>query len=211
MSAHLFHSTVRPLWEDKRNVAGGAWTFRIPRNNASPFFRALALLAVGEQLQEAVSDDKKVTFRDDICGISFTVRNERMIAISVWNRDAGNEEGKARLLDIILNTVPPQTRPAEGAYYYKKHADHVGFGVGTEKTESGSQKSGAKDLAEAREKSEAVSQSVEDIEREYEKVRKILEEVKLKEKEMVSKLAKEVERAEAEADSGSKDSIKQSD
>jgi hypothetical protein len=55
-SVHLFKRGVKPLWEDPRNVHGGAWTFRVPKETASEFWMHTCLLAIGERLQEAVVD-----------------------------------------------------------------------------------------------------------------------------------------------------------
>lgn len=53
-SVHLFKKGVKPLWEDPRNVHGGAWTFRVPKEQAPEFWMHICLLAIGERLQEAV-------------------------------------------------------------------------------------------------------------------------------------------------------------
>ena len=55
-SVHLFKKGVKPLWEDPRNVHGGAWTFRVPKEQAPEFWMHICLLAIGERLQEAVVD-----------------------------------------------------------------------------------------------------------------------------------------------------------
>lgn len=55
-SVHLFKRGVKPLWEDPRNVHGGAWTFRVPKEQAPEFWMHICLLAIGERLQEAVVD-----------------------------------------------------------------------------------------------------------------------------------------------------------
>ncbi|KAF2809164.1 translation initiation factor eIF4e [Mytilinidion resinicola] len=58
-SIHLFHKGVKPLWEDARNLRGGAWTFKVPKAQGPEFWKELCLLAVGEQLQNAVATDRK--------------------------------------------------------------------------------------------------------------------------------------------------------
>ena len=54
-SIHLFKKGVKPVWEDERNARGGAWTFRAPKEKASEVWKNICLLAVGEQLQDAVA------------------------------------------------------------------------------------------------------------------------------------------------------------
>src|SRR4051812_34387849 len=57
-SVHLFHKGVKPVWEDPRNVRGGAWTFRVPKVKAGAFWKEICLMAIGEQLQEAVKSKR---------------------------------------------------------------------------------------------------------------------------------------------------------
>lgn len=91
------------------------------------------MLAIGEQLQAAVTAEQegKAVFRDDICGISFCVKSggpSGMVAVSIWNRDGGNEVGKMVLLELVRREVPRECCPKEGMFYYKRHEEHVGFG-----------------------------------------------------------------------------------
>jgi hypothetical protein len=53
-SIHLFHLGVKPVWEDPRNVRGGAWYFKISKDIAAQFWHEMCLLAVGDILQGAV-------------------------------------------------------------------------------------------------------------------------------------------------------------
>ena len=126
-SCHLFHTTVKPVWEDQRNERGGAWSFRVPAETAIAFFQDVCLLAIGEQLQEAIKDDTKLTFKDDICGISFSPRNNATSVISIWNRDGANEAGIRKLLEAVLESAEADRKPRDGSYSYKKHADRAGF------------------------------------------------------------------------------------
>jgi hypothetical protein len=60
-SVHLFKKGVKPLWEDPRNVRGGAWTFRVPKDMAPEFWKHLCLAAIGEALQSAVYDETRTS------------------------------------------------------------------------------------------------------------------------------------------------------
>ena len=53
-SVHLFKRTVKPVWEDQRNVRGGSWTFRVNKADAAEFWKCMQLMAIGETLQEVV-------------------------------------------------------------------------------------------------------------------------------------------------------------
>jgi hypothetical protein len=124
-SVHLFHRNVKPLWEDPRNTHGGCWTFRVPKERAPAFWERICLLAVGEKLQAAVESDR-TQFRDDICGVSLSVRFTSVL-VQVWNRDAGHEEGVKRLLDTVFANLEPELMPRDNGYYYKPHYEHAAF------------------------------------------------------------------------------------
>lgn len=175
----------------------------MPRPHGSPFFRVLALLAIGEQLQEAVYDEKKLAFRDDICGISFSARSEKVVTISVWNRDANNQAGKEKLMSTIIANLPGEIKPSEGSYYYKAHDSHAAFGSKAKESTTTSKNGEAgknQELEAARDRSQEVSDAVKDLGKEYEKVRKILEDVKIADAEMGQKLAMEVGREEGQVE-----------
>ncbi|KAF2083989.1 translation initiation factor eIF4e [Saccharata proteae CBS 121410] len=124
---HFFHKGVKPLWEDPRNVKGGAWTFRVPKEKAPLWWQQICLLAIGEVLQGAVDNsNKRMTFIDDICGLSYSVRFTSIL-ITVWNRDAENKEGIERLRDVIFENMGEELHIKEGSYFYKKHSEHAGF------------------------------------------------------------------------------------
>jgi len=58
-SIHLFHLGVKPLWEDPRNARGGAYYFRVSRENAAQFWHEICVLAVGDVLQGAVETKRE--------------------------------------------------------------------------------------------------------------------------------------------------------
>lgn len=126
-SVHLFHLGVKPVWEDPRNIKGGAWTFRVPKEKAAQFWKEVALMAIGGDLQSAVDNsNKRHTFIDDICGISYSVRFNSHL-ISIWNRDAENQEGIDRLKQTVLGGIPEDLALRDNQYYYKRHSEHAGF------------------------------------------------------------------------------------
>jgi hypothetical protein len=124
-SVHLFHKNVKPLWEDPRNLHGGCWTFRVHKDRAPAFWERICLLAVGEKLQAAVESDRQ-QFRDDICGVSLSVRFTSVL-VQVWNRDAGHEEGIKKLLETIFANLEPELMPRDNGFYYKPHYEHAAF------------------------------------------------------------------------------------
>lgn len=125
-SMHLFHKGIKPIWEDPRNARGGSWTFRVPKAQGEEFWKEICMMAIGEQLQQAVDDPNVQTFRDDICGVSLGLRYNNML-VQIWNRDGGHEAGVQAMLAVVLNGLAPELKPREGTYYYKKHSEHAGF------------------------------------------------------------------------------------
>jgi hypothetical protein len=61
-SIHLFHLGVKPVWEDPRNTRGGAWYFKIPKDQAAQFWHEMCLLAVGDGLQGAIETKRTCEF-----------------------------------------------------------------------------------------------------------------------------------------------------
>jgi hypothetical protein len=50
-SIYLFKQGFQPVWEDRRNINGGSWTFRVPKVNGPDFWTRVQLMAIGEKLQ----------------------------------------------------------------------------------------------------------------------------------------------------------------
>ncbi|KAI0167101.1 translation initiation factor eIF4e [Hypoxylon sp. FL1284] len=119
-SIYLFKSGFRPVWEDRRNVLGGSWTFRVPKSAGPDFWTRVQLMAIGEKLQEALDEG------DQVCGVGLSVRFNSHL-VSVWHRDASKQRSVDGLLRAVLDDLPPELAPKPDNYFYKKHADHPGF------------------------------------------------------------------------------------
>ncbi|KAI9837252.1 MAG: hypothetical protein M1819_000326 [Sarea resinae] len=119
-SIHFFKRTVKPVWEDPRNVRGGAWTFRVPKSTGKDFYLQILLMAIGD-------DTFQVEKGDDICGVSLSIRFTSNL-ITVWNRDGSNLSSINGIRDAVLANLPSEHMPKdEKAYYYKRHDEHAGF------------------------------------------------------------------------------------
>lgn len=59
-SIYLFKQGFQPVWEDRRNINGGSWTFRVPKQNGPDFFTRVQLMAIGEKLQGCLESGKRV-------------------------------------------------------------------------------------------------------------------------------------------------------
>ncbi|KAK4153132.1 eukaryotic translation initiation factor 4E type 3 [Chaetomidium leptoderma] len=121
-SIYLFKSGFKPIWEDRRNVLGGSWTFRVPKSIGPDVWTRVQLLAIGEQLQTVLEDG------DQMCGVGLSVRFNSHL-ISIWHRDASCQKSVDAMLQCVLDELPVELRPKPDNYFYKKHSDHAGFKV----------------------------------------------------------------------------------
>lgn len=119
-SIYLFKQGFKPIWEDRRNINGGSWTFRVPKEKGPDFWTRVQLMAVGEKLQ-AVLDTG-----DQLCGVGLSVRFNSHL-ISIWHRDASKQKSIDALLETVLEELPEDMKPKPDNYFYKKHSDHAGF------------------------------------------------------------------------------------
>lgn len=119
-SIYLFKQGFRPVWEDRRNINGGSWTFRVTKVNGPDFWTRVQLLAIGEKLQSVLDDD------DQLCGVGLSVRFNSHL-ITIWHRDSSKKTSIDGLLQCIFNDIPEEMRPKPDTYFYKKHSDHAGF------------------------------------------------------------------------------------
>ncbi|KAI1342248.1 translation initiation factor eIF4e [Xylariaceae sp. FL0016] len=119
-SIYLFKSGFRPVWEDRRNILGGSWTFRVPKSAGPDFWTRVQLMAIGEKLQEALVEG------DQICGVGLSVRFNSHL-VSIWHRDASKQKSIDGMLQTVLDELPLELRPKPDNYFYKKHSDHAGF------------------------------------------------------------------------------------
>ncbi|KAM0475334.1 hypothetical protein ACHAPX_007088 [Trichoderma viride] len=119
-SIYLFKSGFRPIWEDRRNINGGSWTFRVPKAIGPDFWTRIQLLAIGEKLQSVIDE------ADQICGVGLSVRFNSHL-ITVWHRDSSKQNSVDALIACILEDLPAELQPKPDNYFYKKHSDHAGF------------------------------------------------------------------------------------
>ncbi|CAK7566143.1 MAG: hypothetical protein SEPTF4163_004079 [Sporothrix epigloea] len=119
-SIYLFKSGFRPVWEDRRNINGGSWTFRVPKSIGPDVWTRVQLLAVGEQLQSVLDEG------DTICGVGLSIRFNAHL-VSIWHRDSSKQRSIDNLRECVFEALPAELRPALDTCFYKKHSDHAGF------------------------------------------------------------------------------------
>jgi len=117
----LFKQGFQPVWEDRRNINGGSWTFRVPKKDGQEFFTRVQLMAIGEKLQACLDTG------DQLCGVGLSVRFNSHL-ISIWHRDASKQKSIDALLATVVEELPTDLKPkGPDNYFYKKHSDHAGF------------------------------------------------------------------------------------
>ena len=78
---HIFimKNDVVPIWEDKNNINGGCWSFKIVSEQIEKLFELLMTNFVSNNLLKDYSND-------DILGISFCKKKNNFFVIKVWNK-----------------------------------------------------------------------------------------------------------------------------
>ncbi|KAF1332177.1 Eukaryotic initiation factor 4e, partial [Globisporangium splendens] len=107
MDYHLFKTGIKPMWEDGANRRGGKWMVRLRKGIASRYWEDLVLAIVGEQFDVG----------NEICGAVISVRYNEDI-ISLWNRNADNNEALYRIRDTMRKVL---NLPQFIALEYKRH------------------------------------------------------------------------------------------
>jgi len=108
------------MWEDRRSIDGGSWTFRVQKVNGPDFWTRIQIMAIGEKLQSCLNTG------DQLCGVGLSVRFNSHL-ISVWHRDGSNQKSIDALLATVVDELPEELKPKPDNYFYKKHSDHAGF------------------------------------------------------------------------------------
>lgn len=74
----LMRKGIEPLWEDKNNINGGCWSFKITKGQIKKYWTELSIYLLGENL---VSNKIKL-----INGLSISPKKSFCI-IKIWNND----------------------------------------------------------------------------------------------------------------------------
>jgi hypothetical protein len=88
----LMKNDIKPMWEDKRNVDGGCWSFRVTKKDVHRTWQELAMSTLGEFLM------KESKYSKIINGISISPKRSFSI-IKIWNNNVKLNESS------LLNQV----------------------------------------------------------------------------------------------------------
>lgn len=94
----VMKNDITPLWEDKRNKNGGAFSYRITNKFVFETFRDLLYVLVGETVSESLA------FNSNICGITLSPK-KNFCVVKVWmsNKDFQNPN---LITDKVKNLNP---------------------------------------------------------------------------------------------------------
>ena len=85
---YLMREGYPPIWDHEKNIAGGAWTFKVDKRNLNKFWEDLSCYCVGETI---CADS------NDVVGISISPKI-RFATVRVWT---SNTNQKATIFDEI--------------------------------------------------------------------------------------------------------------
>ena len=68
---------ITPIWEDKKNINGGCWSFKVNYHTASELWENLSAYLVTEKISN-----------QEIVGISICLKKNNNIVIKIWNTDS---------------------------------------------------------------------------------------------------------------------------
>lgn len=150
-SIYLFKEGFKPIWEDRRNMHGGSWTFRVSKSIGPEFWNQVQLLAIGEKLEEALDESEipspealttsvdpacvrelsrylilTIITDDQLCGVGFSARFSAHL-ITIWHRESSKQKSIDGILACIKDNLPQDLLPKSENYFYKRHRDHAGF------------------------------------------------------------------------------------
>ena len=93
----LMKENILPLWEDKSNINGGCWSYKVPKKEASQGYLDLLVATISEN----ICPDKP----EIITGASISPKKGFCI-IKVWNKD--NKYNDPQLLSPKVNQIDLQ-------------------------------------------------------------------------------------------------------
>lgn len=85
----LMRKGIFPIWEDKHNIHGGCWSYKIPKKNSHDAWIDLSVRLIAEQLCNNSSS---------VNGISISPKKEFCV-IKVWNQDSKKRDDATLLIN----------------------------------------------------------------------------------------------------------------
>ena len=77
----LMRKDINPIWEDKNNINGGCWSFKISENQANNLWEDLSSYLVTERL---------TVYPEEITGLSICLKKNNFSVVKIWNKNSTN-------------------------------------------------------------------------------------------------------------------------
>lgn len=94
----LMKNDITPRWEDKANINGGCWSFKLNLDNCKMIWEMLSILLVVDEM----SPDK-----ENINGLSICLKKNDKVVIKIWN-SSKNKSKIESLNKIIFEEYNPE-------------------------------------------------------------------------------------------------------
>lgn len=96
---HLMKKGIRPIWEDKSNVNGGSFSFRVASmDNVDDIWTTVSLNAIAGQFDLFLSD-----YVNEICGVSIGMRKSEA-SFTIWASNAKSFDVQ-KMADFIADLL----------------------------------------------------------------------------------------------------------
>ena len=105
----IMRGDIKPMWEDRHNVDGGCWSFRVNKKDVPKTWQELVMYSLGESLM------KEPNYSKTINGISISPKRSFSI-LKIWNNNVKINESN------LLNSVEGLNM---NEIMYKPHVDSI--------------------------------------------------------------------------------------
>lgn len=93
LTKHFFimKDNVKPIWEDKENMNGGCWSYKIYDTQAPKIWEDLSVLLVTNEL----------LYQEECLGLSICYKKNNNCVVKIWNKNSSNNSIKNINKDIL--------------------------------------------------------------------------------------------------------------
>ena len=82
----LMLDTVTPIWEDKENINGGCWSFKVTEDRTDELWEDLSMFLVCKELCPSIPNE--------VVGLSVCLKKNNNTVIKIWNKNSKNNSLK---------------------------------------------------------------------------------------------------------------------
>jgi translation initiation factor 4E len=126
MSYHIMKQGIKPLWEDKENLEGGNFCFKVRKHDTEELWKLMILGVIGELISSLLEDD--------ICGVTLSIRRDENV-IDIWNKNA-SKFNLEKAVNAVKRLIPFARVDSPCYKVHKQELDHHKEVTSTPKKES---------------------------------------------------------------------------